>query len=72
MHGRFYPVCILLMLFTVGYWVLCRSPQLAFFTMNVLTEADSSASGQADRVVFLYSLVPGQFNHEGLHLECPY
>lgn len=27
--------------------------------MNVLTEADSSTPGQADRVVFLYTLVPG-------------
>lgn len=35
----------------------CRNRQLAFLTMNVLTEAD--APGRDDRVVFLYSLVPG-------------
>ena len=39
-----------------------RSRQLAFLTMDVLSEpgaASAASAGQPGRVVFLYSLVPG-------------
>lgn len=51
------------------HWWACRSAQLAFFTMNVLVEPDPSATGQANRVVFLYSLVQGDNDHATTELS---
>ena len=39
--------------------VIRRSPQLAFMTMNVLTEADTPDTKPDKGLIFLYRLVPG-------------
>ena len=37
-----------------------RSPQLAFLTMNVLTEAAPADAAADQGIIFLYRMVPGR------------
>ncbi len=49
-----------------------RSPQLAFLTMNVLTEAAPADAARDQGIIFLYRMVPGRawLRHASLTAWC--